>query len=94
MAEAKGNLKKYLAELTTRHEILVDLLTNFNDGRSKAFYCQTVNLLPLEALMAVMKRIDADLRKPQLSAKEKAATVRELFESKARDMNISLTLRK
>jgi len=94
MEDAARDLKKYLAELTTRHEILIDLLTIFNDGRSKGFYCQAANLLPLAELLKIMKQIDGGIRYSEGSAKEKSAAIKELLKSKADEMNIGLALRK
>lgn len=90
-AEAKTNLNNYLANLQKKHDILLELLTNYNDGKSKGFYCLAVNLLPLPALNAIMddiKNID------RLSNKDRAKEITKLFKDKASSLNIELILRK
>lgn len=80
---AKDNLGEYLKELTEKQEILRELISNYNDGRSKGFYCLAVNLLPLSALGEIMDEIRADVGR-----------TRKLIKEKADSLNIELLLRK
>lgn len=71
----------FISELNCKKEILLSLIKHHNDGKSKAFYCLAVNLLPLNALYAVM----AELQDTTKSA-------RELLSSSALTLNIELKL--
>jgi hypothetical protein len=94
MAEAKRDLQGYLKELKRKQAMLEDLITNYNDGKSKGFYCLAVNLLPLTALDGVIQAIHASSDLRNMSAKEKAKVVVRLFKEKADEMGIELKLRK
>jgi len=92
--DAKSNLKKYLNDLNKKSKILVNLVTNYNDGKSKGFYCLVVNLLPLSVLDIIIDNIENDVRVRGSSEKEKAKKITNLIKSQARDLNIELILRK
>lgn len=80
-------------ELKEKAEILQVLLTNYNDGRRKTFFCMAVNLLDLKDVHEIMncvKTMDLD----ELSAKEKSAKVVYLFKIRSEQRNIELKLRR
>lgn len=75
-----------------RINILKDLLTNYDDGRAKSYFCQTCALLPADELQALhnkLKNIDAD---GELKAKSKLA--KKLITETASALNIDLKLNK
>jgi hypothetical protein len=83
----------YKAEMDEKMDILEILLSNYNDGRRKSFFCVAVNLLDLCDIKTVMNRIAAEI-KPDWTLKEKAAAAARLFNEMA-DINVvSLKLRK
>lgn len=93
-SEAEANLKKYLSDLRSKEKILEELITRFNDGRSKGFYCLAVNLLPLAELKAVMKIINNEVKNKGISLKEKAKEVTALLTAKCDELGIEPNLRK
>jgi len=80
--------------LDEKIRILEVLVNNYNDGRSKGFYCLAVNLLDLDALKDIMVQIDRDIDPKDISLKEKAGMIKSLFEAHACKEGIELKLRK
>ncbi|MFH5835568.1 DUF3795 domain-containing protein [Proteiniclasticum sp. C24MP] len=85
-------LDAYQKELHEKMELLSRLLSDYNDGRRKSFYCLSVNLLEMNDLEDVMKQIEEKTGEMELSGKEKAKTAVEAFERKARSRGILLRL--
>lgn len=75
-------------------ELLKKLLADYNDGRHKSFFCLAVNLLELEELTGVLRKLEAYDPTGERTAKERAAHARELLEALAAEENITLKLRK
>lgn len=87
-------VEQYQKELNEKVEILQYLLTHYNDGRKKNFYCIAVNLFKLSDLKDIMNEIEETISKQNLSLKDKIKKILCLFENKAREQNIELKLRK
>jgi len=83
----------YIAEQNEKIAILQKLLSNYNDGRRKTFFCVAVNLLELEDLKKIMQRIESEIS-PDDPIKERAKTVVGLFQAMADEQNIAIKLRK
>lgn len=83
----------YQNELDEKIAILEKLLTVYNDGRRKSFYCLAVNLLTLADVRAVMAVIEAECQ-PDWSVKEKAKAAAHVFQETAEKRGLSLKLRK
>ena len=64
-------------------ETLDFLLTNYNDGHKKTFFCLMVNLLDLADLKKVLEQIKGNGEIQDLPLKEKAAHVSKLFQDMA-----------
>ena len=92
MEKAKCDFNAYKAELNEKIKILEELLTNYDDGRRKSFYCLTVNLLEPEDLYSVIEQIRNI--GSQISLKEKAKKAVSLFQAVADEKGIILKLRK
>ena len=92
--DAKINLENYLNDLKKKQEILIELITNYNDGKSKGFYCIAVNLLPLSVLEIIMDNTKNNVRVRYINNKEKAKEITDLIKAKANSLNIELILRK
>jgi hypothetical protein len=76
-----------------KQEFLGHLLSNYDEGRSKSFYCASCQLVPLDRLRQALK--DAETRIAEdASMKEKAKTLRALISSMAESLGIDLRLRK
>jgi hypothetical protein len=86
-------LAAYQAELKEKVSILERLLADFDDGRSKSFFCLAVNLLELSDIREVMMQLDAET-KPDSASKEKAAIAVLLLRKMADRQKIALELRK
>ena len=94
MKKAKEiGIEAYKVELNLKIKVLEDLLTNYNDGRRKSFYCLAINLLNLVDIEIVMGQIRNDTD-PQATIKENAMIAVRLFNSKADEKGISLKMRK
>lgn len=91
---ANINLENYLNNLKKKQEILIELIANYNDGKSKGFYCIAVNLLPLSVLESIMDNINNNVRVRDAKNKDKAKEITKLIKAKAYSLNIELILRK
>ena len=87
----KSGQENFLKQQKQRMDILINLLGDYNEGRSKGFYCQICALMPLEDLVSLMRVIH--YIEPDLSIKDKARQVRTLFNDRANILGIELELR-
>ena len=87
-------IEAYNAEQMEKTKILEILLSDFNDGRKKTFFCVAVNLLELEDVRNVMGQIKSAEKFGELSLKEKAACMTDRFRKVADEQGILLKLRK
>jgi len=84
-------IEQYQAELNEKILFLEYLISNFNDGRKKNFYCIAVNLLDLVDLNDIKEHIEkCDDAIPQ---NEKIKMIELWFYEKAKSKNIDLKLR-
>ncbi len=86
-------IESYCEEQRKKSEILKMLLSGYNDGRRKTFYCVAVNLLPLQDIENVMKHVAEDSL-DNLTMKEKAEIIVSFFQDIAIKQGIILKLRK
>ena len=81
----------FLEQQSMRIKILTDLLENYNDGRSKSFFCLVTALLPLDTLRNAQKFAhDLDIH---LTLKERNKRLKDKLKSLAKAINIELKLR-
>lgn len=85
-------IEQYNLEQQEKIQILSHLLSNYNDGRRKNFFCVAVNLLELSELQEAMKQIQSNDELPLLSFKEQCSYVAEVFQKIADRRNIKLRL--
>jgi hypothetical protein len=90
----KDGLDKYLAELNEKKEILEFLISKYNDGRRKNFYCITVNLLDFKDLRTIIKKINDEIENTDMDIKDKIEHIVSLLKIAAENNNIELRLRK
>ncbi|MGF7012161.1 hypothetical protein M2146_002715 [Lachnospiraceae bacterium PF1-22] len=83
----------YRNELDEKVAILETLLTNYDDGRRKGFFCLAVNLLELQDVRSAMEQIACEVQ-PGQSTKEKADIVVRLFRNMAGQREVILKLRR
>ena len=86
-------IEQYKKELEEKIKILNLLLNKYNDGRKKSFYCLAVNLLELNDINEVISKLNEKTRN-ETDLKKKAKIAQELFNSAAKNKNITLKLNK
>ena len=85
-----NGIKQFFENQRTRTDILNDLLINFDDGRSKNFYCLACALLPLERLTEGHKQL---LKMDEsLDVKQRCNLLRIYLQSIADSLSIALKL--
>ena len=90
MEKAKRiGIEVYIDEQNEKISILTELLSNFNDGRRKSFFCLAVNLLDLQDIKTVLTRLDTEIQS-ETHIKQKAATATQLFNKIAEQRGITL----
>ena len=87
-------IEKYNIEQKEKIQILSYLLSNYNDGRRKNFFCIVVNLLDLPELLEAMDFIKSNDELSSLTIKEQSLYVVEIFQKIANRKNIKLKLNK
>ena len=87
-------IEAYNAEQTEKTKILDVLLSNYNDGRKKTFFCVAVNLLDIHELREVLRKIEHRADMEMLTLKERGAFVASLLQDAAAKKNIDLKPRK
>ena len=87
-----NGMEQYQAELNEKISFLEYLISNYNDGRKKNFFCIAVNLLDLADLNDIKEHIKkSDETIPQ---KDKIKMIEAWFNEKAKSKNIDFKLRK
>ncbi len=76
-----------------KEALLQYLLDNYDEGRSKGFYCISLQLLPLPQLKQAVADVEARLG-DTTDVKEKARLMREAVTALAESLKIDLKLRK
>lgn len=89
----KDGLDTYQKVLNEKIDILEELLSYYNDGRRKSFYCLAVNLLSIDDVRAVMEKVRSRVYADD-DIKEKAAAASGLFQEMADACGVNLKLRK
>lgn len=91
LEKAKKRLGVYQSGLNEKTSLLAKLLKNYDDGRRKSFFCLAVNLLDLQSVRSVVKKL---AKLAEDSPKLKAETAAHLLNEAAEKKGISLKLRK
>ena len=89
----KIGMDAYSKELNEKIAMLETLLSNYDDGRRKGFFCIALNLLGLQDVKQALKQIELESCSEQ-SIKERAVIAVRLLQSVADKQGISLKLRK
>lgn len=87
-------MEAYNAEQVEKTKILDVLLSGYNDGRKKTLFCVAVNLLDLQELREVLRKIENRSDMETLTLKEKSAFAARLLQDVAANRNIVLKLHK
>jgi hypothetical protein len=89
----RNGIKKWDAQQQEKIAFLKTLLENYNDGRSKSFFCLSAQLIPLNKLKAALAAAQEKIT-PEMALKEKAKIVKGEFNGAAEKCGIELKLRK
>jgi hypothetical protein len=93
----KHGLKKFIQQQNKRIKILQTMLNNFNDGRSRSFFCRAAALLDLKnlekSLNQAARKIKTDKIK-QNDVKNKAKILKEIINETASKQGIELIKKK
>lgn len=96
--EIKQNgMEKFVKQQEERIKILKFLLSSYNDGRSKSFFCIATALLPITTLTSILEVAKKKIHKEDIDprdTKSKAKLLREIFNDHARNEGIELKLMK
>jgi len=76
-----------------KQKFLRHLIDNYNEGRSKSFYCTSCQLIPLDKLREALEDAEIKMTK-DIDIKEKANLVRAAINNLADALQIDLKLRK
>ena len=90
-------LKIWLKEQKERQLILENLLTNYNEGRAKSFYCTATALMPVSLIgkaISEAMEIMANNRINESDIKSKARILKSIVQELASKSDIDLKLRK
>lgn len=90
----KIGIGAYNEEQVRKAELLRQLLSDYNDGRRKSFYCLAANLLPLQDLENIIRQIADNPAYRDIPVKEKAEHIAALFQEAASREGVLLKLRK
>ena len=89
--QEKG-IQEFEKEQLAREELLKKMLDEFNEGRSKTFYCIAATVLEVKELEDALN--DARKKSKDLSIKEKAPTLHQILGKTAERKKYVLKLRK
>lgn len=87
----QNGIVQFIDHQKTRTEILTYFITNYDDGRSKSFFCLSCALLPLENLKKIQRIAIEYNDSPNL--KEKNKRLKDILTKTANELKIELTLR-
>ena len=89
----KNGIDEFARLELDKQQFLRYLIDNYDEGRSKSFYCTGCQLVPLDRLKEALKDAEAKITE-DTGIKEKAKTVRALISHMADALQIDLKLRK
>jgi hypothetical protein len=87
-----NGIGQFIEKQKIRIDILSYLLTNYDDGRAKSFFCQTCALLPIDKLQTIHNEAKSTLANTEL--KERCKHIRKSITKIADLLDIDLKLNK
>jgi len=93
----KHGVQKFIEQQKLRIELLQEMLHEFNDGRSRSFYCIATALLSIQDLKKSLDTARNEIKKLHVKnndIKLKASILRWIIQDIADNTNIDLKLRK
>ena len=88
----KQGLASFLDAQKKRQDLLETLLSEFNDGRAKSFYCLAAALLPMPSIEFLLNECAADDQQGDI--KDKARNMKKKIEDLGKKEKVELNLRK
>jgi hypothetical protein len=88
----KDGLESFVETQSAREEFLCEMLANYNEGRSKSYYCIAATMLDTIDLEAVLE--NARGKTCGMDKREKSKNMHSLLDAVARKHSIKLALRK
>jgi len=89
----KNGIEEFARLEMEKQKLLRHLIDNYNEGRSKSFYCTSCQLIPLDKLREVLEDVEIKITEAT-DIKEKAKLVRAAISRIADSLQIDLKLRK
>ena len=89
----KNGIEEFVRLEIEKQKFLRHLIDNYNEGRSKSFYCTGCQLIPLDKLKEALADAETGITEAA-DIKEKARLVREAITSLAHTLQIDMKLRK
>ncbi len=89
----KKGIEEFVRLEMEKQECLRYLIDNYNEGRSKSFYCTSCQLIPLDKLKEALANAEPKIAE-NIGIKEKAKIVRAAISNLADILQIDLKLRK
>ena len=89
----KNGIEEFIRLEMEKQKFLRHLIDNYNEGRSKSFYCTSCQLVPLDNLKKALADAETGITE-DTGIKEKARIVRAAISSMAETLKIDLRLRK
>jgi hypothetical protein len=91
----KYGLENFIKQQKKRITSLEKMLKNFNDGRSKSFYCIATTLLPISDLEHSLQKMENKFQNSTIfMKKDKSKILKNILNKSAIKNNIKLKLRK
>lgn len=90
-------LREWFKEQGKKRAVLEKLLANYNDGRSRSFYCTATALMPIDLIKEAVNeanKIVADKKVTDSDVKARAKILRSIVQDSALKSGIDLKLRK
>lgn len=90
-------IDEFLVQQQKRINLLEIMLENFNEGRSKSFYCIATALLPIEDLKNALEETNKQINDEEIDMKDlkaKSKILRKNLTKMAEDKSIELKLRR
>jgi len=89
----KNGIEEFARLEMEKQKLLRHLIDNYNEGRSKSFYCTSCQLIPLDKLREALEDVEIKMTEAT-DIKEKAKLVRVAIDRIADSLQIDLKLRK
>lgn len=88
----RAGLEVFIEEQCAREELLREMLTHFNEGRSKTYYCIAATVLSLSELQSAVA--EARRSAGDLDVRQRSKALHALLDAAASRRSINLALRK